>query len=296
VAEHDALVAGDPADLAERMEEFLNRHPLLGEIVAASAAQIVHLPRAAAELTERYAQPPAAARVYEFAMGVGDPRQSLPPAGNDLRPRLGIAEGSFLLGAFGVADPVKRLDAAVRALAELAAEAPEADPVLLIVGGFHDPAYRKHLEELAAELGLGGRVRLLGRTPQWVFDLALLACDAVVNLRYPFRHQMSATLMRAIAAGRPVVISDVPSWDHFPASFCLRVAPDERESQSLAHHLVALARDPLRRQAMGEAARRFWDERATPACMAAGYRRVLAEVTGIESAGPSSDDSEEPDP
>ena len=300
-AEHAALSDGDPASLLEilpaRVEDFLNRHLLLGDVIAASRAQIVHLPRAAAELAGRYPE----ARVYDLAMGVEDPRRSLPPSGGlrgdqngridrsgDLRRRLGIAEGAFLVGTFGVADPVKRLDAVVKALARLAAELPEADPVLLIVGGFHDPAYREDLERLAAELGLGigpaGRVRVLGRTARRDFDLALLACDAVVNLRYPFRHQMSATLMRALAAGRPVVITDVPSWDHFPESFCLRVAPDGEETETLARHLLDLARDPPRRQAMGEAARRFWEEEATPARMAEGYRRVLAGL-GIPGTG-----------
>lgn len=293
VAEHAALGKGDPATLPARMEDFLNRHLLLGGVVAASRAQIVHLPRATTELAERY----PASRVFDFPMGVEDPRQSLPSSGeNDPRQRLGLPADAFLIGTFGVADPVKRLSAAVEALARLAAEVPEADPVLLIVGGFYDPGYRASLEERAAELGCAGRVRILGRTATRDFDLALLACDAVVNLRYPFRHQMSATLMRAIAAGKPVVVSDVPSWDHFPASFCLRVAPGpgeagETEVEALTGHLRDLARDPARRRAMGEAARRFWEELATPARMAEGYLRVISEVLGreIERTGNASD-------
>lgn len=288
-AEYAALGEGDSAGLPARVENFLNRHLLLGGVVAASQAQIVHLPGAASALA-RY----PGARVFEFPMGVEDPRRSLPEGENDLRQRLGIAQTAFLIGTFGVADPVKRLEEVVLALEWLAAESPEADPVLLIVGGFLDPAYRDRLEALVVELGLNDRVRLLGRTAQRDFDLALLACDAVVNLRYPFRHQMSATLMRAIAAGRPVVISDVPSWEHFPESFCLRVAPDAREVKTLAGHLAGLARDPARRQAMGEAARRFWEEHATPARMAHNYLLVLAEVTGrsvndIEETGTMSD-------
>jgi glycosyltransferase involved in cell wall biosynthesis len=275
-AEYAALGNEDPSTLAARIEDFLNRYLLLGGVVAASQAQIVHLPGAASALEAQY----PGARVFEFPMGVEDPRRSLPEGENDLRQRLGIAQTAFLIGAFGVADPVKRLEEGVRALERLAADLPEADPVLLIVGGFNDPAYRERLEALAVELGIGGRIRVLGRTAKRDFDLALLACDAVVNLRYPFRHQMSATLMRAIAAGRPVVISDVPSWNHFPDSFCLRVAPDEREVETLAGHLTGLARDPERRQAMGEAARRFWEENATPAHMAHNYLRILAEVTG----------------
>lgn len=279
-AEYEALAAGDPETLPVRTEDFLNRHLLLGGVIAASRAQIIHMPRAAADLAERY----PGARVFDFPMGVEDPRRSASaePDDNHVRRQLGIPEKAFLVGTFGVADPVKRLESAVRALARIAEERPEADPVLLVVGGFPDSSYRDLLESLAAELGLAGRVRLLGRAPQRDFDRALLACDVVVNLRYPFRHQMSATLMRALAAGKPVVITNVPSWDQFPASFCLRVEPDEREVETLAGHLIDLARDPARRREMGEAARRFWEERATPARMAEGYRRVLSEVLGRE--------------
>jgi glycosyltransferase involved in cell wall biosynthesis len=282
-AEHAAILAGDPAALPGLMEDFLNRHPLLGEVMAASAAQIVHMPRAAEDLRTRYSDQ-ADSRLFYFPMGVEDPRLSLTYTGwNDLRPRLGISAGAFVVAAFGVAHPVKRLDAAVRALGRIAAELPQVEPVLLIVGGFADPAYRKQLESLAAELGAGRALRILGRTSRRDFELALLACDVVVNLRYPFRHQMSATLMRGVAAGRPVLITDVPEWSHFPPSFCLRVVSDEgdeKEVESLAGHLIGLARDPERRRAMGEAARRYWEESATPAHMADGYRRVLEEILG----------------
>jgi glycosyltransferase involved in cell wall biosynthesis len=282
--EHAALGEGDPATLPERMEGFLNRHPLLGGIVAASAAQVVHMPHAAEELAARY----PGSRVFEFPMGVEDPRLSLTWTGwNDLRPRLGIAAEAFVFGAFGVAHPVKRLEAAVRALGRVAAEIPAVDPVLLIVGAFADPDYRLRLESLADEAGARGRLRVLGRTGRRDFELALLACDAVVNLRYPFRGQMSATLMRALAAGRPVVVTDVPEWRHLPESFCLRVAPDEGEVEALAGHLRGLALDPARRHALGKVARDFWEEHATPARMAGSYRRVLAEVLGrrIEEPG-----------
>jgi glycosyltransferase involved in cell wall biosynthesis len=127
-AEYAALAAGDPASLAARLEDFLNRSPLLGGIVAASAAQIVHMPRSGADLAARY----PGARVYDFPMGVEEPRLSLSYTGwNDLRVRLGISAEAFVLGVFGVAHPVKRLDVAVRALGRLAAGLPSADPCLL---------------------------------------------------------------------------------------------------------------------------------------------------------------------
>ena len=65
------------------------------------------------------------------------------------------------------------------------------------------------------------------------------------------------------------------------------MAADDEEVETLAGHLLALARSPERRRALGEAARRFWEEHATPARMAGNYRRVLEEVLGrqIEEPG-----------
>jgi glycosyltransferase involved in cell wall biosynthesis len=281
--EYAAVCGGNPATLPQRMEDFLNRHLLLGGVVAASAAQIVHMSGVASSLTARY----PGARVFELPMGVQDPRLSLTYTGwNDLRTRLHIPADAFVFGAFGVADPVKRLDAAVRALGRLAAALPAMNPVLLLVGGFTDPGYRSHLEHLAEEVGVRGRLHVLGHVARRDFEMALLACDAVVNLRYPFRGQMSATLMRALAAGRPVIITDLPEWRHLLAGFCLLVAPDAHEVEALTGHLLDLARNPARRSALGEGARRFWEEHATPARMADGYRRVLAEVLGRQIGGP----------
>lgn len=276
------IEAGAPETLGARLEELFGRTPVLRRIVAGSRAQILHMPRPAAELAARYPE----ARPFAFPMGVEDPRRSLPASGgNDARERYGLPAAGLLIGLFGVADPVKRIESVVRALARLAGELPGA--ALAVVGDFYDAAYQERLRRLAAELGLGSRVLFAGRVPARDFDLLLLASDVVVNLRFPFRQQMSATLMRAIAAGKPVIVTDVPEWGHFPADFCLRVAPDAGEVDALAAHLLRLARDPAARHAMAAAARRYYEESATPAHMAAGYRRVIAEVTGLSVPHPT---------
>lgn len=266
---------GDPATLGERIEEFLGRRPMLRSLLDASLAQIVHMPRAERELREMY----PGARPFSFPMGVDDPFDSLPPSHwNDARPRLDLRPGAFVIGTFGNADPVKRLDSLILALARLSPEVPGA--VVLVVGSFYDPAYRERLAALARELGVDGRVRFLGRVAKQDFDKLLLACDAVVNLRFPFRKQMSATLMRAVAAGKPVLISEVEGWDHLPPSFCLRVPSGEGEVDALAGHLLRLAGDPAEGRRISEAARSFYLTQARPEQMASSYCRVIAEVTG----------------
>ena len=274
LSEYRRLRESDAAALGERLEEFFSRRDMLAPIVAASLAQVVHLPHAAARLAAH-----AGSRVVVLPMGVRDPRLALAGCGAaEVRRGHGIEESAFLVGVFGIIDPVKRLHVALQAFAALALEFPES--LLVVVGSCPDSAYERRLRALAAALGVADRVLFLGRVGHREFERLLLVCDVVVNLRYPFREQMSATLARAVAAGKPVVVTEIPGWEHLPPSFCLRVAPDDAEVERLTDHLRLLAAEPAARRRMGSAARAFYDREATLETMAEGYRHLLAKVYG----------------
>lgn len=264
----------DPAVRMPQLEDFLDRHYMLREVIDASRAQIVHLPRAKQELEERY----AGARVHLMPMGVKDPLWSLDGTISELRREAGFAAGELVIGAFGIADHVKRLESVVRAVARLMAEV--AHTRLLIVGGFIDPGYRGRLEALAAEIGVADRVQITGWVPRQDFDRLLLACDVVVNLRFPFRKQASANVLRAAAAGKPLVVTDVPEWDFLPASFCCRIPADETEEAALAGVLGRLAGDGELARRMSRAARDFYLAEATLERMSRNYRTVVEELVG----------------
>jgi glycosyltransferase involved in cell wall biosynthesis len=275
LVEFEALTQLEGAARTRATEEFQGRRLLLRPLIAASLAQIVHLPRAACELEDRYPR----ARVHAFPMGVADPWRYAPaPGAGDARRRHGLEPDAFVVGVFGIVDPIKRLASILRAVARLAARVPGA--LLIVVGRFLSEEYRLGLERLARELGIAGRVRFLGQVGRGDFNQLLLACDAVVNLRYPFLKQMSATLLRAVAAGKPVAVTDVPDWDHFPHSFCYRVPADETEDANLAEWIVGLALDPERAAAASRAAREHYLGHGTLQQMADRYRTVIEELTG----------------
>jgi len=281
LAEYEALAPLDGEDRTRATEKFLGRRLLLRPLIAASLAQIVHLPRAACELEDRYPR----ARVHAFPMGVADPWRYAPATASpegEVRRRHGLPPDAFVVGVFGIADPIKRLASILRAVARLAARVPGA--LLIVVGRFLSEEYRLGLERLAGELGIAGRVRFLGQVARGEFNQLLLACDAVVNLRYPFLKQMSATLLRAVAAGKPVAVTDVPDWDHIPSSFCYRVQADETEDAKLAEWLVGLALDPGRAAAASRAAREHYLRHGTLQQMADRYRTVIEELTGAQAA------------
>ncbi len=256
---------------------FLALHPMLERVIGASLAQIVHFDGGADELRGRY----PGSNPKTVVMGVGDPYADHPGLKASIaRCRIGIDPGAFVIGVYGIVHPVKRIDACVRALPALVALRP--DTVLLVVGRPLDPVHEEDLAKLAAELGVTAHVRFTGHLGKDEFDTHLIAADVVVNLRTPFLQHMSATFMRAVAAAKPVLISDIPDWRFLPDSCCRRVPTDDAEVPVLLQHLLALAADGTTRAEMSAAARTYFEQEGTIATMASRYLAVIESV--IESA------------
>ena len=105
------------------------------------------------------------------------------------------------------------------------------------------------------------------------------AADVIVNLRTPLNTHMSATLMRAIATGRPVIINDLPEWRFLPDGVVRRV-PVDGEVPSLTEALTTLAGDPGLRSRMSADARTFYEREGTIGRMAERYLEVVGRTAG----------------
>jgi len=80
------------------------------------------------------------------------------------------------------------------------------------------------------------------------------ACDVHVNLRSPTMGETSGTAIRALALGKPLVVSDVGWFAELPSDVALKVPVDEDETETLAATLELLASRPDVREAMGASA------------------------------------------
>ena len=116
------------------------------------------------------------------------------------------------------------------------------------------------------------------RVSQTQLDAYLKAADVIVNLRTPLNTHMSATLMRAIATGRPVVINDLPEWRFLPDGVVRRV-PVDGEVPALTEALTSLAGDPGLRSRMSADARTFYEREGTIGRMAERYLEVVGRTT-----------------
>jgi glycosyltransferase involved in cell wall biosynthesis len=163
-----------------------------------------------------------------------------------VRRRHGIAADAFVVGWFGRMTAVKRTDDLLTMLAALRVGG--TDATLLLVGDGDD---RERLEERAHDLGLARSCLFVGYQEEVAPWYAI--CDAVVLTSAS--EGTPVTIIEALAAGRPVVATDVGGVRDVVDDGETGFLVPPRNTQALAERLRALAADPALRTAMGEAGR-----------------------------------------
>jgi phosphatidylinositol alpha-mannosyltransferase len=177
-------------------------------------------------------------------------------------------------GYFGFVGRFKPRDGAdllLRAFARIAAMVPEH----LVLGG--DGEQRVELERLARELSIHNRVHFLGavadRRRQYLMQNASLG---VVPSRGPETFAISA--LEFMAAGRPIVASDVPGLSELVVSGSTGELFPAENVAALGDRLLALSYDERRREQMGRLARlrsRQFDAKTSAARHVALYEQLL---------------------
>jgi glycosyltransferase involved in cell wall biosynthesis len=175
----------------------------------------------------------------------------VPPSREEARRALGLPLDASIVTAPGLATASKRLDAVLRVAARLRGRFPA---LRLVLAGDHDPAVP--LADWAHASGIGDALVVTGRLDLPDFVRHLAAADAVVALRFPSQGEMSGAVVRALAVGRPTLVtSGTPSCEEFPEGCVVPVDPDAAEEPQLEALLARLLADAALREAIGRLAR-----------------------------------------
>jgi hypothetical protein len=127
----------------------------------------------------------------------------------------------------------------------------------------------------------------------------LAACDVTLNLRWPTARETSGPWLRALAAGRPTIVTDLLHLRHVPSfdprgwrrnqtadPVCVAIdVLDEDHSLRLA--MRRLGTDAGLRQSLGRAAVEWWAREHTVTRMADDYERVMEDARRRQPALPS---------
>lgn len=214
-------------------------------------------------------------RVTRIANGIATAAYGARPR-LDALPRIVKRPGEFWLGTLAGLRPVKNLPRLVRAFAQLPQKLPQTQPEawhLVILGQGNEAAA---IREEAQRLGVGARVHLPGHVAEpakvmGLFDLFALSSDS---------EQFPVSVIEAMAAGLPVVSTDVGDVRSMLAEANRPFLAPPQDEGALAGALAALAGDPGLRSRLGAAnrarARAEFDEKR----MIAAYRGVYAGAMG----------------
>lgn len=232
------------------------------------AGHVVNGTAVAAHVRRAFALPPGRVHVIPPAIG---PLRRVERA--TARAALDLAAHEFVVAWAGRFDPVKRLDQVVRT-AELLGDRPTR---FLLAG---DGPLRADIERLAASSSAARRMRFLG----WLDDLSELLAAADAFFFPSLTEGMPNAVLEAMAAGLPVVGSDIPALRELDGGAQRLVLIDSGAPRVYAQALRQLSEDPPLRAAIGARAAAFSAQHAEPRIVARRlqglYRSVVRRAPG----------------
>jgi glycosyltransferase involved in cell wall biosynthesis len=170
-----------------------------------------------------------------------------PDSGREVRRELGLSpENSLVLSASNLR-PEKGLDVLLKAFPIILKKCPSA--VLIIVG---DGPEKNRLEELAAELRLGERVRFLGLRSD--VQLFMQICDVLV-VPSVWQEPAGLVVLEAMACGKPVVVTRVGGMPEPVLNGSTGMIVPPNSGVDLAEAISSILGDHQRALNMGAAAR-----------------------------------------
>ena len=256
---HYADKWADPATLAMEQELAMASDAL----VACSVSVRDHLCAQLALAQERITVIPNGVDAERFRGGDGA----------RLRAELGVPAAAAVVGTVGRISTQKAQGDFLRAAALIRDQRP--DTVFLIVGGSDDPELSRRLHALTADLGLADQVRFTG----YRSDLADVYAALDVFVLSSHWEGFGLVLVEAMAAGRPVVTTDVGPVAEVVGLEGAAVLVPPAASDRLAAAVLALLQDPERAAQvgrLGQARARRWSWDTAAGSLDDLYGRLLA--------------------
>jgi len=166
---------------------------------------------------------------------------------NELREKYGIRQDEILLSSFGFVAPSKRIHLVIEALSKL-----DSYPFKYLLVGEGD-----YVKNLVKKYGLTDKVVFTGYTTIEEFDDLIALSDIVINLRFPYMGETSASLIRALLLGKASVVSDIGWFSELPDDAVCKIPLDDNEITALRHCLKNLIENPAYRKELEKKALQY---------------------------------------
>lgn len=233
--------------LEERDEQSWYDFPLVDRIVDSSLGVIVHSEFARRQVLS-VNQKANVRKIPSHFSPMPSDRMRSPEL---LRQVLGFDREDFLVGYMGYINDSKQIDVILRVIAKLRGE---GYPIkLLLVGKMLAGC---EVQRWIDDLQLDEDVLVAGFVDTKTFWEYLNVPDACVALRYPSAGETSASVIKMMGVGKPVIMTDYQAFSEFPDDCCVKVATTDLE-ENLERSLIRLMKNKEETKAIGRRAKKY---------------------------------------
>jgi glycosyltransferase involved in cell wall biosynthesis len=194
----------------------------------------------------------------------------------EIAERPGVPRFDILVGVLGDLSGSKGIEAVLEALPKIRAD------VHVVLAGRTGSGW-----DVVGAVRWGsqeGRVTIAADVDDRNFLAWMCASDVAVNLRHPHRGEVSGSLLRAMQAGLPTVVSATGTYLEWPGDAVIRVGAGPPQPDELAATFTLLAANPDLRRALGERGRAHVLAACDPSLTAAVYERAVEETLALLGA------------
>lgn len=164
-----------------------------------------------------------------------------------LRNKYNIRQNDLIIASFGFVAESKRIHQVLHALSKM-----EIDGVKYLLVGEGD-----YVNRLVKKYGLDSIVIQTGYTSIEEFDKLIKLTDIVVNLRYPYMGETSASMIRALLFGKPTIATDIGWFSELPDDSIIKVRYDDNEIMEIKNQLEKLICDKSLREQYSKKASQY---------------------------------------
>lgn len=196
-----------------------------------------------------------------------------------IREKYGFDKDEFIIASFGFISDTKRIEKALEAFSIIAKE--ENKVRYMLVGEASDDM-KNRINNFCKYNNITNKVEITGFTKIQEFLDYIRLCDVCINLRYPYNGETSGSLMRVLAAGKPVFVSDIGSFKELPNNCCIKVPIPEvltntTEVDILAEELKNMINDKNYVETLSRNARAYAEKELDINIIAKQYRDFILE-------------------
>ncbi|MCZ8512556.1 glycosyltransferase family 4 protein [Paenibacillus filicis] len=193
-----------------------------------------------------------------------------------LREKYSIPQDVLIFASFGFVSRAKRIHLVLDAISELMNK--YKNFLYLIVGEDEKNVYE--VSKMIREQKLESHVKYIGFVTLDEFKDYIKLSDVCINLRYPTQGETSASLLRILGFGKPVIVSNVGTFIELPdeCSIKISVGDENIERKEISNSIEKLLTDENLLNKMGDYGYRLVKEEHNIQVTADRYLDVLGNL------------------